>query len=170
MSSGFISNYASSLDLYFRKFEFNASIYYVARALGAYIKGYNPISITGPMLGLISILSILILANREKDPNWNQLPVALLFAFTLYFTCSTVVHPWYLTTLVALSCLSTYRYSIVWSGLIMLSYSAYQWEFYTENTILIAIEYIVVFGIFVWEVNSKSNLATQPSQQNPVPK
>ena len=45
----FISAMSESLDLYFRSFEFNASIYFVARAIGYWIYGYNNIALIGPL-------------------------------------------------------------------------------------------------------------------------
>ncbi|MEO7393366.1 MAG: hypothetical protein ABIU11_00410, partial [Chitinophagaceae bacterium] len=54
-----INHLAKSVDLFIRKFEFNASIYYAVRYVGTLIKGYNIIAIAGPFLLLFSGIIIL---------------------------------------------------------------------------------------------------------------
>src|SRR5690606_17725745 len=54
-----VENLSSSLNLYFRRFEFNASLYYLLRQIGTLILGYNPIALIGPFLALVALLLIL---------------------------------------------------------------------------------------------------------------
>jgi general stress protein CsbA len=61
------------------------------------------------------------------------------------------VHPWYIATPLLLSVFTKFRFPLVWSLLIMLSYSAYANAEFQENYWLIAIEYIVVIGVFLLE-------------------
>ncbi|PHI18973.1 hypothetical protein CEQ90_15140 [Lewinellaceae bacterium SD302] len=61
----FIRNFGSSLDLYFRKFEFNASLYYLLRTYGYYEIGWNQIARFGPLLGKVAGALILLLAAAE---------------------------------------------------------------------------------------------------------
>ncbi|RDC62805.1 hypothetical protein [Adhaeribacter pallidiroseus] len=68
------------------------------------------------------------------------------------------MHPWYLTTLVALSVLTFYRYALVWSGLAVLSYATYQTASYHENLYLTALEYSLVFGWLIYEYKKQKNL------------
>lgn len=147
-----ISNFITSFRLYFQTFEFNASIYYVARWIGYLIKGYNMIAIAGPVLAIISFLGIIGLAVFETRVTWKSLFTALLFALTIYFAFSTTVHPWYITTLVMLSVFSRFRYALLWSLLIILSYSAYQTVPYAENLWLVGAEYLLVYGFLIYEV------------------
>jgi len=49
-SSVFLSNIGSSIGLYFQRFEFNGSIYYLFRWLGQQVSGYNQIRLLGPLL------------------------------------------------------------------------------------------------------------------------
>ena len=44
-----IQHMLKSVDLFIRKFEFNASVYYVVRYFGTLVKGYNIIAIAGPL-------------------------------------------------------------------------------------------------------------------------
>ncbi|RLD57633.1 MAG: mannosyltransferase, partial [Bacteroidetes bacterium] len=60
-SINLVENFMSSIDLYFRKFEFNASFYYLFREIGFHLKGWNIIQKLGPILGLASFIVILIL-------------------------------------------------------------------------------------------------------------
>jgi alpha-1,6-mannosyltransferase len=54
--------FQNSLAYYFRKFEFNASIYYLVREWGYWNYGYNIIQTAGWLLGLLSALVILIIS------------------------------------------------------------------------------------------------------------
>ena len=143
---------ALPIYLYFQKFEFNASIYYLVRWAGYQIYGYNIIATAGLIMGVVVCVLILLLAYFEKRSDMISLPVLMLFSLSIYFMFATVVHPWYIATLVFLSVFTKYRYAIAWSFLVILSYSAYQTETYTENYLLIAIEYGLVFGWMLYEI------------------
>lgn len=147
-----IQNFVTGLGLYFRVFEFNASIYYLARWIGYGITGYNTIAITGTALAGISALAIVACAFLEKGKDWRSLFTGMVFCLSIYLVFATTVHPWYLTALVALSALTNYRYGLVWSLLAILSYSAYQTRPYSENLWLVTIEYILVAAYMVYEV------------------
>ena len=151
ISAELIRNIGRSLDLYFHTFEFNASFYYVLRAIGYGLVGYNTIGTLGTGLALAAGLLLLGLAWREKKPTLATLGQVLLLALTTYYLLATIVHPWYLAPLVALSCFTPYRYPIVWSGLVMVSYATYQTSAYTENLMLVGLEYCVVLGVILWE-------------------
>ncbi|SNC64574.1 Protein of unknown function [Hymenobacter gelipurpurascens] len=145
-------NIGQSLNLYFRSFEFNASIYYLLRALGQWWTGYNEIAFIGPSLALTTAVGGLLMAAFERHLTWPTLPRWLLLLLTLYFLLATTVHPWYLTPLVALSVFTPYRYALVWSGMGVLSYAAYQTSAYTENLWLLGLEYGVVISFLLWEL------------------
>ncbi len=145
-------NISRSLRLYFRNFEFNASLYYLMRAVGYWLTGYNQIAIIGPALALASGLAGLLLAWRERRPALAALPQTLLLMLTAYYVGATTVHPWYLTQLIALSVFARFRYALVWGGLAILSYSAYTSSRYEEQLGLVALEYAVFFGVLGLEV------------------
>ncbi|GAC1380990.1 MAG: DUF2029 domain-containing protein [Hymenobacter sp.] len=135
-----------SLNLYFRNFEFNASIYYLLRAVGYKLTTYNEIAIIGPYLALTSGLVGLGLALGERRPRLTSLPQTLLLLLTAYYALATTVHPWYLTLLIGLSVLSRFRYPLVWGGLAVLSYAAYRTSVYSENLWLVGAEYAATFA------------------------
>ena len=45
-----------------------------------------------------------------------------------------------------------YKFSIIWSLAVMLSYLAYSTEGVSENLWIVALEYFAVLGFFIWEV------------------
>jgi len=150
-SSEFINNYTKTVALWFSDFEFNASIYYIARSIGYAITGYNEIAIIGKFIPLITIISVLGFTFLRKNNGVQQLIISMLFVTTLYYFTSTTIHPWYITTLVFLSVFTNYKFPIVWSIMLVISYFAYA-NNYIENLWLITIEYAIVFSVFIYEV------------------
>lgn len=142
----------SSLQLYFRNFEFNGSIYSVLRAMGLLLFGYNIIQVLGPALAGVTAAAIVYGALRESGASLTGLPVLMLGSLTVYFLLSPVVHPWYLSTLVLLGVLSGYRFAMVWSAAVVASYAAYRQEPYREVPALLAAEYLVVGLTLAWEL------------------
>ncbi|MBD1395565.1 hypothetical protein H9Q13_00165 [Pontibacter sp. JH31] len=139
-----LRNFWQSIDLYFQRFEFNASVYYLLRWLGFRLTGYNQVAIIGPLLSLATLLSVLALAAINKLGSVRRLAGYMAAALTVYLFLSTTVHPWYLTTLVALTAMSQFRFATVWSCLAIFSYSAYRTSAYTENLWLVLLEYSLV--------------------------
>jgi hypothetical protein len=147
-----IDNYSNSVGLWFRNFEFNASFYYIFREIGYLFRGYNEIAIIGKVIPILTILFVGYITFFRKNTNPKQLITALLFGLSFYYFTTTTMHPWYLATLILLSVFTKYRFPIVWSLVVILSYSAYTNEIYKENLLLVAIEYIVVYGFLIWEL------------------
>jgi hypothetical protein len=81
----------------------------------------------------------------------------IMWALCIYFLFTTTLHPWYITTLVAISVFSTYRFPVLWSGLIFLTYAGYRIDSFQENYWLTAFEYIAVIGYFIFELKRNSN-------------
>ncbi len=141
-----------SINLYFQKFEFNASIYYLVRWVGYQIKGYNIIETAGPILQVTTFLIILILAFTEKRKSFKNLFEKMLLAITCYLFLATTVHPWYLAMPVMFTVFTYFRYPIFWSALICLTYVNYSYSPYHENLWVVALEYSIVFLLFLIEV------------------
>ena len=157
-----LAHVGSSLELYFHRFEFNASVYYLLRSVGYWLTGYNQIARLGPALALLAGLVGLALAWRERPATWPALPRTLLLMLTAYFALATIVHPWYLTLLIGLSALTRLRYPLVWGGLAVLSYATYQTPAYTENLWLVGLEYLVAFGFMTWELRAAPAASAEP--------
>lgn len=148
-NSVFLSNLGSSIGLYFQRFEFNGSIYYLLRWLGQVITGYNLIRFIGPGLALIVFVKIISRAFKETDLSTLQLLRQMLYALTLFLFCTTTVMPWYLSGLILFSVFTGHCYPTVWSLLILLTYVNYSYPIFEENLWVVALEYTVV-GYFLW--------------------
>jgi alpha-1,6-mannosyltransferase len=147
LSNELLLNISQSLDLYFQKFEFNASIYYLLRQFGYWLMGYNLIQSLGPFLSLLTLACVLWLTFQRRS-----LLEKMLLALTVYFLLATTVHPWYITTLVAFGALTGRWYPVVWSALLPLTYIAYASQPYEENLRVVTLEYILVIGCLCYEV------------------
>lgn len=151
-SMEFVSNYSKTVSLWFGDFEFNASIYYVAREIGFLITGYNEIVIIGKVLPIVSLLIILGFSLFRQNNTIPKLTASILLAFTCYLFLSTTVHPWYIATVVILCVFTNYKFPLVWSVALILSYLAYSNSSNSENLWVIGLEYLIVFSAFIWEV------------------
>lgn len=166
LSPELITNFISSIYLYFRKFEFNASIYYIIRWIGYQTIGWNIIEKVGPLLGLTVFFIVIMLSIIRKNELPKRMMETMLFAVVIYYFLSTTVHPWYIAVPLILSVFTRYRFMIVWSFTIMLSYFAYGNDSFQENYWLVFIEYTAVIGFLIFEVfKSKSQpIKSQPNR------
>ncbi|GAB5550979.1 MAG: DUF2029 domain-containing protein [Saprospiraceae bacterium] len=144
-NAAFINGFGSSIDLYFRKFEFNASIFYLLRWVGYQSFGYNIIQTLGPKLGLIAVATIALWGLFDKKTDWPSFFQRALFGFCLYLFLATTVHPWYTILPLALCLFTNYRFPIIWSALATLTYINYSYPVYTENLWMVGLEYSVVW-------------------------
>ncbi len=151
-SANLIPDLFSGLSLYFQRFEFNASFYYIIRWIGYQFTGHNMISILGIVLASITFLIILAIAVTEKKVNWLSFFKSMLMCLTVYFLLATTVHPWYITSLVLVSLFTSYRYPIVWSLAIILSYAAYRSVPFSENLWLVSVEYVILLSYMGYEL------------------
>ena len=152
-----VQNLLASVGLYINKFEFNGSIYYLLRGIGYGIFGFNLIHILGKVLAVLTFLLIVWMAWKErvKGLALQQLFTFLLLALFIYLAFANIVHPWYVCPLVAFCVFTPFRFPILWSALIVLSYFTYLTDAYTENLWLVAVEYLLVYGFLVWEWGSR---------------
>ncbi|RIJ34425.1 hypothetical protein [Pontibacter oryzae] len=134
-----------SVNLYFQKFEFNASVYYLLRWLGFRLAGYNMIALIGPLLSIATLVTILSMASVKKLGSIRRLAGYMAAALSVYLILATTVHPWYLSTLLALTAMSHFRFAVTWSGLSILTYATYRTPAYREDLTLVALEYTLVF-------------------------
>ncbi|TRZ43339.1 mannosyltransferase [Robertkochia solimangrovi] len=147
-----LSHFSESIMLWFGKFEFNASFYYILRGIGYIIKGYNTIETLSKSIALVVFVSICWLALFNDNREVKKLLTAMLFAVSLYLFTATTVHPWYITVPLILCLFTEYRFPVVWSGVVILSYHAYASAPYNENFIVLALEYLVLYGYLIYEV------------------
>ncbi|WP_323787018.1 mannosyltransferase [Psychroserpens sp.] len=163
-SSEFINNYTQTVALWFQNFEFNASIYYVAREIGYLFTGYNEIALIGKIVSVVIVVFVLVLSFYKRQISTKTLLTTMLFAFSFYLFLSTTVHPWYLATLLILSVFTNYKFPLVWSFVIIFSYLAYinlNKADKSENLWIIAFEYGIVYAVLIWDVLISKRLKHQ---------
>jgi alpha-1,6-mannosyltransferase len=141
-----VQNILKSLNLYFQTFEFNASLFYIVRQIGFWAVGYNLIFWAGKLLAFCSFLLILWVSWGKNPFTTLQKSSLILF---IYLVFSTTVHPWYVAPLVALG---SFRFPLVWTAVLPLTYVSYSTNPYKENLYLVAIEYIVLLFFFIVEI------------------
>lgn len=148
-------NYSKTVGLWFQNFEFNASVYYLARALGYYISGYNQIAVIGKITVIFIIVVILALALFRKNYSFQTLLTTLLLAISVYFFTATTVHPWYIATVLILGLITSYKFPLLWTFTIVLSYLAYSNPEVKESPVILILQYLPVYSLFIWEVIRK---------------
>lgn len=152
LSTEAVSNYFTSLALYFRVFEFNASLYYLLRWLDGLTANGSIIPVSLVLLPVITFIAVIIIAWRENLSRQESLFTAMLFCLTAYYLLSTNIHPWHLTVLIVISVFSDYKYMLPWSFGVVLSYFAYRTVPFSENLWLVAIEYLMAGGWMAYEL------------------
>ena len=150
-NSNLITNYSNSLGLWFGNFEFNASFYYIFRQIGYLFRGYNEIAVIGKITPILTIVFLLFLTFFKENKSLEKVFTAMLFAICFYYFTATTVHPWYLATPVVLSVFTSYRFPVIWTFTVVLSYQAYSNIPRKENLWLVGIEYALLFGFMFFE-------------------
>lgn len=151
----FIDHYTDTVGLWFSNFEFNASIYNVVKKIGVTYyeaKPWELIDSYGSLIQKIVLVLILLFAFIRKNRTLESLITSMVFALACYYFLSTTVHPWYVVFLLGFAIFTDYRFPLVWSCAIILSYYAYTNPDNKESLWLLAIEYILVIGFFIYEM------------------
>ena len=161
-SFGLLENFSATIGLWFSNFEFNASVYYFLKGTLENINGVSVINSMGIIVACVVTLQTSCLLLKKKKET-SQIILTILWILSGYYFISTTVHPWYIISLLLLSVFTNYKFVLVWSYTLILSYIAYN-EFSVEecNSILI-IEYTPVILMLGWELYSKKFLKIKAS-------
>ncbi|MEM1259734.1 MAG: mannosyltransferase [Bacteroidota bacterium] len=157
----FIENYSQTIGLWFSNFEFNAGIYNLVKQAAVHYFEAKPwilIKKYGTLVKILTLTLIVVLALLRKHKKPSQLMNTMLLVLTTYYLLSATVHPWYLTFLLGLSIFTNYRFTILWSALVILSYYAYSQPDFKENLWLLSLEYLLVFGYLGYEIVKNHNI------------
>jgi len=141
-----LSNFSQSLSLYLGKFEFNASIYYLLREVGFWIKGYNTIATLTKILSATTLILILFFSWKKKPQTLQELVDLMVLIYLTYLILQPVVHPWYLIPAFGLSLLTQRNAFLVWTFAVIFSYAAYGNEGFIEKPFFLLTEYAFVFA------------------------
>ena len=169
IDQNFYLNYIQTIKLWFNRFEFNGSLYYIIRGFGYYIKGYNIIQEFGKISPFIFMTAVFFYTFFKKNKTLKQIIKNQLLLLSFYFFISTTVHPWYIISLIALCILTPYFFPIVWSATVFLSYSAYNLKGFQEQSIIILLEYLIVFSILLFEIFGGENIIFKAFSKNSIP-
>lgn len=150
-------NLMKSLQLYQGKFEFNASIYYLFREVGYWIKGYNTIAVLTKILGLLSVGLMIFISWKKKPESLMGMAEVWTMIYLVYLIFQPVIHPWYIIPAFGLSLLTRIRSLFFWSGTVFLSYEAYSNPDFKENPYLLFIEYLILGLVLIWDIK-KGNI------------
>ena len=107
----------------------------------------------GPMLAIISLVLILVKSfSIFKKPDSKLLLAIIPLLFLIYLIFSTTIHPWYLAVPIAFAVFNEkYCFPIIlWSYMVMLSYSAYDTNPVQEHTFFLFLEYGVLFVALIY--------------------
>ena len=77
---------------------------------------------------------------------------------TAYYLIASIVHPWYVISLVFLGLFTRYGFPLIWSMVIPISYITYADSNFQENYILITLEYTIVIIAMIYEIRKKKVL------------
>lgn len=157
-SPEFTGHYAQTIGLWFSNFEFNAGIYNAVKQIGTHFFDAKPwilVKSYGKLVAVTVIIFTLLMAFFRKNQELKTLITSMLMVLSLYFFLSSTVHPWYVVFLLGLTIFTKYRFPVVWSFAVILSYWAYSNPEYQENLWLLALEYILVFGYLIYEIAGK---------------
>ncbi|MBS3737920.1 mannosyltransferase [Mesohalobacter halotolerans] len=150
----FFNNFSESIALWFGKFEFNASIFYVIKWIGYQISGWNIIQTYALFMPFLTVISFVIIIIKSKAKLINLLE-NLMWMFMIYYLLSTTVHPWYILFPLALSVFTPFKAVYLWSFLIFLSYFAYNTNVVVEPAWVLIIEYGILIIYICYELKRK---------------
>jgi len=150
-------NYWVTIRLWFDTFEFNGSIYNLIRSVGYQIKGYNVIKTIGKFTPFVVMVLVFVFSVLKKNDTLSRRFKNMLFLITAYLFISTTVHPWYVITPLLFGVFTNYRFALLWTATVTLSYTSYGiHEVYTDP-IMLFLEYLPVYLLLILEVSGKAN-------------
>lgn len=156
-----LGNYARTIELWFSNFEFNASLYNLIKHIGVHYfdaKPWQLIKSYGFFVKSAIVILLFFLTFQRKDQILTGLLGSMFIVLCTFYFLSATVHPWYVAFVLFLSLFTNYRFALLWSFLVVLSYFAYSQPNFEENLWLLFLEYLVVFSFISYEFLKKHNI------------
>ena len=147
-------NFLNSLELYFRAFEFNSSIYHHYLQYGKDIYGWLRTDIYGERMSRLGMYVILAVAFFGGKRDFKTMASYMIVGLVLYYLFATTVHPWYVLTILGLSVFTRFSFGVIWSGEIFMTYAAYgDWPKDTDTFFwMVQIEYAILLAVMLYEL------------------
>jgi hypothetical protein len=153
-------HYLSSLKLYFKLFEFNASIHYLVRFVGRTAFNESWDKVIGPYLGAVLLMIAVLIFWKFPVRNARDLLHAGFWLMTADLCLATTAHPWYLGWAALALPVFPYAFMTYWTGACCLSYLAYAYHPVHEPAWVLLLEYVPVYGLMGWEIWRRRTLMT----------
>jgi alpha-1,6-mannosyltransferase len=150
--------YLKSLGLYFRLFEFNASVHYLIRFIGKWAFHESWDKMIGPYLGAVLLLIAIGIAWKFPVGNARDLLHAGFWLMTADLCLAATAHPWYISWAALALPIFPYAFMTYWTGACFLSYIAYSYHPVYEPSWVLLLEYIPVYGLMAWEIRQRRPL------------
>jgi hypothetical protein len=84
----------------------------------------------------------------------------MLWCLLVYFLFTTILHPWYIITLLAICIFTPFRFPVLWTAMIFLTYEGYTENGFRENLLLIGFEYTVITAYLLYEKYGRNDKIT----------
>ncbi len=149
--ASFFVGMQDSLTLYYQKFEFNAGLYYLLREIGYWVYGYNAIALIGKVMfagSMVLIIALSVVLAKKKV----GFPVAFTLLYLVFALMALILHPWYIVLLVALAPFTPFKFALVWSYFIFFTYLGYNTAGFTENYVVVGIEFAALFIALIYDL------------------
>jgi len=153
-------HYLSSLKLYFKLFEFNASVHYLIRLIGRTAFNESWDKAIGPYLGAVLLMIAVLIVWKFPVGNARDLLHAGFWLMTADLCLATTAHPWYLGWAALALPVFPYAFMTYWTGASCLSYLAYAYHPVREPAWVLLLEYVPVYGLMGWEIGRRRTLMT----------
>lgn len=144
-----LPNLSDTVGKFYNLFEFNASLYYLFVKLTSLFTDGDYSQTIAMLLGAVSMIGILFISfkNFTKEKFYEK----ALWIFFIYFLSAAMVQPWYISTMIMLCIFSRFKFPLVFSLLVLLSYYPYLLKVYDENMFVIFLEYSLLFIFMIYE-------------------
>jgi len=145
-------SYVRTLRLYYRLFEFNAGIHYLACAAGRALLDASWEQQTGPFLAAALLAVCAVVWSRFPIRDELGLMHAGFWLLTADLCFATTVHPWYLSWAAFALPFLPYAFMTWWTGAAFLSYAAYQYRPVYEPAWVLVLEYVPMYLLMFLEI------------------
>jgi len=152
----YFDHFLESIRLYFKKFEFNGSVFEIWKGIDYLRFGFDNIDHITIYLSSFFLLVLILLSAKYFTAKNGDLMKTMFWIWMFYLLFSTTVHPWYVLPVFLISLLRSNLIGFVWSLLVILSYSAYNDMTNEYKSVFLSIEYVLLLLTMIFEMNNWS--------------